>query len=126
MPAPPPQAGELRERVTVQQITRTKNAFGEGAETEDEWTDLYANVPAKVFNTQEYLVRSDAQVQMHVVYEVTMRWLPGATSEWRLLWTDREGVVHRLYLDGTHDLFNRGRWLILHCQERAEAGPDEG
>src|SRR6185369_922467 len=113
MPARWPQSGEMTKRVTIQQCVRVKNEFGEAQETEDEWTDLYTNLPARVLATGQFLVRADGQVQPHVLWEIAIRWVPSIVTDLRALYTDKQGVERQLYFSGVNDLEQRKVWLII-------------
>jgi SPP1 family predicted phage head-tail adaptor len=78
-------AGTLRERVTVQQATETRNRLGESI---SEWT-TFAEVWASVngVSAREYLLAGQQQIELS--HRVRMRYLTGLTPKMRLSWRGR-------------------------------------
>lgn len=118
-----PQAGELRDRVTIETPDREKNGYGEAEEDEDVYGSLYSDVPARVRQIGESLVAVDGQVQRRVIWEVTIRWATGipADADLRVVYGS-----HNLYATGVDDIEGRQRWIVLTCEERAGSAADEG
>lgn len=77
--------GRLRERVTVQRATVTKNAIGESVQA---WADLVERW-ASVEGLSGREVLQSGQQQTEVTHRVRMRYVPGMTHTDRLLWRGR-------------------------------------
>lgn len=103
-------AGRLRQRVTIQTRTLTKNAYHEQIET---WTDG-ACIPADVvpYRGEEQVQGDRLETQQR--YRVTVRYNSAITNKIRLKWGTS-------YLD-VHQVVNRderGRAMDLICSVEA-------
>ena len=78
-------AGTLRERVTVQQATETRNSIGESLLSYTTFEVVWASVQG--VSAREFLLAGQQQVE--VSHRVKMRYLTGLTSGMRLLWRGR-------------------------------------
>ena len=78
-------AGALRERVTVQQATETRNRLGESISEWATFTTVWADVQG--VSAREYLLAGQQQIELS--HRVKMRYLTGLTSKMRLLWRGR-------------------------------------
>jgi SPP1 family predicted phage head-tail adaptor len=78
-------AGKLRERVTVQQATETRNRLGESVL---DW-GTFAEVWASVEGLSARELFSFGQQQIEVTHRVRIRLRDGITSKMRLLWRGR-------------------------------------
>lgn len=78
-------AGKLRERVTVQQATETRNSLGEVVQA---WS-TFATVSASVEGISSREALQQGQVQTDVSHRVQIRYLTGLTHNMRLSWRDR-------------------------------------
>ena len=78
-------AGKLRDRVTVQQATETRNSLGEVVQS---WS-TYATVWASVEGISSREALQQGQVQTDVSHRVQMRFLSGLTHNMRLYWRAR-------------------------------------
>lgn len=98
------QAGRLRHRVTIEQVTETPNEFGEPTETWAEfasaWADREDLTGRELFAAQ--------QVSATVTTRFTMRYVTGVTAKMRLL---SDGIVYDI--DYPADQEGRGRTLII-------------
>lgn len=79
------QAGELRERVTVQIATGATNTLGETVLTWGNSTAVWASVQG--VSAREALARG--QQETSVTHKVRLRYLPGLTSQMRFSWRNR-------------------------------------
>jgi len=77
--------GELRERVTVQVASGSRNALGE---TTFSWSDSTA-VWASVQGLSAREVLLSGQQQTEVSHRVRLRYLPTLTNQMRFSWRDR-------------------------------------
>jgi SPP1 family predicted phage head-tail adaptor len=77
--------GKLRERVTVQRATETRNRLGEATQTWSEYAERWASVEG--LSSREVL--QSGQQQTEVTHRVRMRYLDGMTQNMRLLWRGR-------------------------------------
>jgi len=78
-------AGDLRESVTVQVASKTTNAYGE---TVLEWA-TFATRRAAIDGRTITETMNAEQPYTSGAYNVRFRYLPGLTSEMRLIWTSR-------------------------------------
>jgi len=77
--------GKLRERVTIQQATETRNRLGEATQS---W-NAYAEVWASVEGLSGREVLQSGQQQTEVSHRVRMRYVHGMTQNMRILWRGR-------------------------------------
>ncbi|MBM4021297.1 MAG: head-tail adaptor protein [Planctomycetes bacterium] len=78
-------AGKLRERVTVQQASETRNALGETLQTWSTYSTIWASVEG--VSSRESLLAG--QQEIVISHRVRMRWLDGLTQNMRLRWRNR-------------------------------------
>lgn len=78
-------AGTLRERVTVQQATETRNSIGESLLSYTTFEVVWASVQG--VSAREFLLAGQQQVE--VSHRVKMRYLTGLTPQMRLSWRGR-------------------------------------
>lgn len=77
-------AGELRHRVTIEALTRTKEAGGGSTEA---WLPLVANVPARVTAASSRETYVAEHLSARVTHSVKMRYRDGLIpTKHRLLW----------------------------------------
>lgn len=101
--------GKLRERVTVQQATETRNAIGE---TVLAWS-TYATVWASVEGVSSREALDAGKIDVQISHRVRMRYLSGVTQNMRLSWRDRTLEIVSLLEYG-----NRSEHVLI-CQEAA-------
>lgn len=77
--------GRLRERVTVQQATQTRNRLGESVLSWATFAERWASVQG--LSSRELLL--SGQQQTEATHRVRMRYLDGLTNSMRLLWRGR-------------------------------------
>lgn len=77
--------GKLRERVTIQQATESRNSLGE---TTLAWT-TYAERWASVEGVSAREALELGQVDVSVTHRVRMRYVDGMTQNMRLVWRGR-------------------------------------
>ncbi len=89
-------AGSLRDRVTLQAKSVTRDAMGGEVIT---WTDqasVWAN--AKPLRGREYFAAHQEQAEISIKF--TIRYLSGVTSNWRVLWRGQQyDVVEPIDVD---------------------------
>ena len=78
-------AGKLRERVTVQQATESRNALGENVLSWSTFDTVWASVEG--VSARESLIYG--QNEITVTHNVKMRYLSGLTQRMRFLWRSR-------------------------------------
>lgn len=78
-------AGKLRERVTVQQASESRNRLGESILSWTTFAEVWASIQG--VSAREYLLAG--QQQIDISHRVTMRYLPGLTQKMRLSWRGR-------------------------------------
>ena len=102
-------AGRLRERVTVQQATESRNALGETVLSWSTFAERWASVEG--VSARESLTAG--QNEISITHKVQMRYLPGLTQRMRIVWRGRTLEIVSLL---EHD--NRSRHELI-CQEVA-------
>ena len=102
-------AGSLRERVTVQQASESRNALGETVLSWATFTERWASVEG--VSSRELL--QYGQQQIEVSHRVRMRWLDGLTQSMRIVWRGRTLEIVSLLEHG-----NRSEHELV-CQEAA-------
>lgn len=78
-------AGKLRERVTIQQATESRNALGETTLAWSTFAERWASVEG--VSAREALELGQADVS--ITHRVRMRYLDGMTHNMRVLWRGR-------------------------------------
>ena len=101
--------GKLRERVTVQQATETRNAIGE---TVLAWS-TYETVWASVEGVSSREALDAGKIDVQISHRVRMRYLSGMTQNMRLSWRNRTLEIVSLLEYG-----NRSEHVLI-CQEAA-------
>jgi SPP1 family predicted phage head-tail adaptor len=101
--------GKLRERVTVQQATETRNAIGE---TVLAWS-TYDTVWASVEGVSSREALDAGKIDIQISHRVRMRYLSGITQNMRLSWRNRTLEIVSLLEYG-----NRSEHVVI-CQEAA-------
>lgn len=100
-------AGQLRERVTVQQAADNRNALGEVVQSWSALSTRWASVEG--VSARELLNSGQQQVEMS--HRVRMRYMTGLTQQMRLLWRGRVLEIVSILEHG-----NRTEHELL-CQE---------
>jgi len=105
-------AGILRETVTIQEASLTRNDFGESVQ---EWNDVAtrrASIEAMSYSEQS----RRSQVGGVVSYMVRLRYTAGLTGAMRLRWDSRGGRI--LYISSVVERGNREEHELT-CEEQA-------
>lgn len=105
-------AGILRETVTIQSPTLTRNDYGESVQTWDDVAVRRASIQAMTYSEQS----RRNQVGGVVSHMVRMRYLPELTGAMRLVWTSRGGRI--LYISSVVERGNREEHELT-CEEQA-------
>ena len=109
-------ANDLTEWIALFQPELTGD--GQGGYRETVPDGLTADTPAHVRRLSATEIPASDQLAARERFDVTIRYEPGITNVWRVMWGGR-------YLDitGADDRIDRtrGAWLTLHC-ERKEQG----
>lgn len=77
--------GRLRERITIQRATETRNALGESVQSWETFSERWASVEG--LSSREVLLTG--QQQTEVTHRVRLRYVEGFTSTMRILWRNR-------------------------------------
>lgn len=107
-------ASDLREWVALFQMELTPD--GQGGFTETIPAGLIADIPAQVLTPSGTEIWSADQLGDRVRYEVTIRYQPGITTVYRVMWRDK--LLDVVEVENVDML---DTWLELTC-ERKEAG----
>jgi SPP1 family predicted phage head-tail adaptor len=102
--------GRLRERVTVQRATETRNALGETVQSWETFAERWASVNG--LSSREVLLQGQQQTELS--HRVRMRYVDGMTSTMRLVWRGRVLEIASLL---EHN--NRSEHELL-CTERVD------
>lgn len=78
-------AGRLRERVTVQQASATRNSLGESVLSWADWQTVWASVEG--VSAREALAAG--QQETTITHKVRLRYLSGLTQQMRFSWRSR-------------------------------------
>lgn len=102
-------AGRLRDRIVIQDVTVTKDAYGASTEVWADWKTVWGRNVVRWSGEKDY----DQQTQniTRMVFEI--RYLSGVTAKKRILWDGRtfdiEGVTNP---DGLK------KYMHVTCEER--------
>ena len=107
-------ASDLREWIAIFQMELT--ADGQGGSRETVPAGLAPDLPANVRTPTPRLITAGDQLSDRVQHIVTIRYQPGVTTAYRIMWRDQ-----LLDVTGVKNLDGRDTWLELTC-ERKEAG----
>lgn len=102
--------GRLRERVTIQNATETRNAMGETTQTWGTFAERWASVQG--ISAREFLL--SGQQQTEISHRVRLRYVDGLTSTMRVLWRGRV-----LEIASALEHNNRSEHELL-CTERVD------
>jgi SPP1 family predicted phage head-tail adaptor len=102
--------GRLRERVTIQQASETRNAMGEVVQSWVTFAERWASVDG--LSSREFLLQG--QQQSEISYRVRLRYVPGMKATMRFLWRGRVLEIASLLEHG-----NRSEHEAL-CTERLD------
>ena len=102
--------GRLRERVTIQQATETRNALGETVQSWATFAERWASVDG--ISSREVLLQG--QQKTEVSHRVRMRYVDGMTQTMRLAWRGRVLEISSLL-----EHANRSEHELL-CTERVD------
>lgn len=107
-------ASDLREWIAIFQMDLVPD--GQGGAREAVPASLVADLPASVKTPTPRVIFAEDQRGDRVQYVVTVRYAPGVTTAYRVMW--REMLLD---ITGVKNLDERDTWLELIC-ERKEAG----
>lgn len=114
-------APRLRHRVTFQeQVTERDSEGVEVTNWQTVWLDSdteLADVPAEVLTGPGREAVIAGQVNADTVARITVRWFPGLSQSWRILW---EGLIYNIRTFDT-DATARREWRI-RCTEGMNDG----
>jgi SPP1 family predicted phage head-tail adaptor len=102
--------GRLRERVTIQQASETRNAMGEVVQSWVTFAERWASVDG--LSSREFLLQG--QQQSEISHRVRLRYVPGMKATMRFLWRGRVLEMTSLLEHG-----NRSEHEAL-CTERLD------
>lgn len=103
-----PSTGELRHRVTVQQATDTRDAYGEPDPT---WS-TYKERSAKISPMNGSRFFAGKQFDTDITHEIVLRHTAGITTKMRVLFGTRVFEI-----DSVINPQERNRWTVLMCRE---------
>lgn len=104
----------MRHRVTIQQPVVTSNGLGQEDTT---WLTVASRYAARVRQTGSRELWRAQQIQPDISFEITMYWLAGVDSKYRVLWHD--GQADRTLSIEAPPTNPDGRrvWLMMFCKE---------
>lgn len=106
-------AGDLRDRVTIQQDTLTADSQGGRSAVSSTLATVWAAVvpmgASEAMELREFVGHTSA-------YTVTLRYRADVTPQMRLLWTPYLGTPKTLQIHGVQMSADR-TWLVLRCAE---------
>lgn len=107
------QAGKLRQRITIEQATETRDAFGATLQSWGTLATVWAEVLPKVGGTGEEFVTDAASERTSQGYTINLRYRSDVTTKMRVNW---QGKL--LDIESVADPDGRRRALKLECRER--------
>ena len=107
------QAGKLRERVTIQRETVTRDSFGAEVNPWKDVTTVWASVRPGA--SGERFISAADQMQATITHTVRIRQRAGISPKMRLLWGTR-----KLDIQSVVDPDGRRREVLLLCEEIVE------
>lgn len=105
----PLHTGQMRQRITIQRPTVTRDSVGDEIVTWVEVATTWAEVRPFVAS-ERYLASAD-QEQAKGIYQVQMRWRDTISVLWRVLWRDLT-----LEITSVEDRDGRRRITTLMCE----------
>lgn len=78
-------AGQLRERVTIQRANESRNRLGETTYTYETFAEVWASVNG--VTAREFLLANTQQTE--ITHRIRMRYLTGLTNQMRVSWRGR-------------------------------------
>lgn len=78
-------AGQLRERIVVQQANESRNRLGETTYTYSPFAEVWASVTG--VTAREFLLANTQQTE--ITHRIRMRFLAGLTNQMRISWRGR-------------------------------------
>jgi SPP1 family predicted phage head-tail adaptor len=110
-------AGDLRRRITFQQMVESKNSVGEVIQTPEDYLTTYAKIepvkPLMAKGGQEYL--DDQKVRPEITYAVTTRYRPDISTDMFVKYGDRI-----FQIVGILNLEERDRLMNVICVEKVK------
>lgn len=107
------QAGHLRQRVTLQNKSVTRDAYGDEIVN---WTDA-ATVWASVEPLRGREFYEARQEHADVTTRIRLRFRRSIDTHMRVSWTDEVGGVHLFDIEGVQHIHERKRETHLMCTE---------
>lgn len=107
------QAGRLRQRVTIEQATETRDAFGATLQSWTALAQVWAEVLPKVGGTGEEFATDAASERTSQGYTINLRYRSDVTTMMRVNWQNK-----LLDIESVADPDGRRRALRLECKER--------
>ena len=111
-------AGDLRERVTLQTKSTSRDSFGSQRETWSDFKTVWAKIEP-VQGDEKFLASKQFEQITNVV---TIRYLKGVNSQMRAVWKKADGTVVnfdiRNVLDVVQPNGTRNRELQMRCREQ--------
>lgn len=101
-------AGDLRERVAIEQVSTSRDAVGGIVET---WSGI-AEVWARVMPMSQRESWYRQQMNASAAWKIHMRWRPDVTTKHRVRWDSRTFEIR-----GVANPDERKRWLELSAEE---------
>jgi SPP1 family predicted phage head-tail adaptor len=109
MSAPKISIGSLRHRIMIQQATET---IADDGSTVQSWSN-YKPTRAEIvpLNSSEAYVAQG--ITASVIHRITCRYVAGVVPKMRIKWGERIFEI-----EGVRDIDERGRFLIMNCEEQ--------
>lgn len=101
-------AGMLNRRVTIEQVTSTRDEVGGQVETWSTLVTVWAEVRQKSASERFYR----QQVAAQATHTITIRWRADITTKHRVVYNGRRFVIR-----GVTDVDDGRQWMDLACEE---------
>jgi len=104
-------AGRLNKQITIQQVTETKNSFGEVSEAWSTYNTVWAEI--KPISGKEYF--NAESVQSEVTHKIKTRYLSGITTKMRISYDSRVFDIETVI-----NIDERSRYIEMMCTENVD------
>ena len=107
--------GKLRHQVCLQRPVDTQDEYGKSVTTWEQMARAHAAVQS-ASGTENV---DNGQITAQVTHIVSLRYLPGLTPHWRVLWDGKILQIVEIKTDAT-----ARRWQTLKCSEVLNGTPE--
>ena len=107
--------GRMRHLVCLQRPVDTQDEFGKSVTTWEQFAAVHAQVQSSAGSESV----DNGQIAAQLTHIVSIRYLPGLTPHWRVLWNGKNLQIVEIKTDAT-----ARRWQTLKCSEVLNGTPE--